>query len=78
MFQIAIKLLENMKSIFKTHNTPDGFNGVGKIFQQVIGSTFIHPKQNNILKINGKNIKELVSYWNTGFVNNGLFLPVKT
>lgn len=49
-----------MKSLFKMYNIPDRFNGEGKIFQQLISSSFIYPKQNNILKINGiKTLKNL-------------------
>lgn len=60
IFQITIKFLENLKSIFKMHNIPDRFNGECKIFQQLISSSFIYPKQNMILKFNSiKTLKNL-------------------
>ena len=49
-----------MKSILKVYNIPDRSNGECKIFQQLISSSFIHPKQNIILKINSiKTLKNL-------------------
>ena len=65
-FKIIMKLLENLKSIFKTHNSPDRLNGECKIFQQLICKAFIHPKQ-NILKING--IQTLKNLFHTKMLN---------
>lgn len=61
IFQITTKLLKNLKSVFKSYNLPDRFNGECKLFQEIISFSFIHPKQNNIWKINDlKTLKDFL------------------